>query len=92
MTKKRKTPEQIIKILREVEKAKAQGATTLEAIVEHGISEQTYYRWRAKYAEMDSPKVRRLRQLESENARLKKLVAELSLDKDILQEALGKKS
>tara|TARA_B100002003_G_scaffold218008_1_gene218666 strand:+ start:144 stop:434 length:291 start_codon:yes stop_codon:yes gene_type:complete len=82
------TPAQIVDILRAVEVAKGEDKTAAQAISEQGISENTYYRWRRQYGSMDKDEVKRLRELEKENARLKKLVAELSLDKDILEEAL----
>jgi transposase-like protein len=82
------TPAQIVDILRAVEVAKGEDKTAAQAISEQGISENTYYRWRRQYGSMDKDEVKRLKELEKENARLKKLVAELSLDKDILQEAL----
>ena len=82
------TPAQIVDILRAVEVAKGEDKTAAQAISEQGISENTYYRWRRQYGSMDKDEVKRLRGLEKENARLKKLVAELSLDKDILEEAL----
>lgn len=82
------TPAQIVDILRAVEVVKGEDKTAAQAISEQGISENTYYRWRRQYGEMDKDEVKRLRELEKENARLKKLVADLSLDKDILEEAL----
>ena len=82
------TPAQIVDILRAVEVAKGEDKTAAQAISEQGISENTYYRWRRQYGEMDKDEVKRLKELEKENARLKKLVADLSLDKDILEEAL----
>ena len=82
------TPAQIIDILRAVEVAKGEDKTAAQAISEQGISENTYYRWRRQYGSMDKDEVKRLKELEKENARLKKLVADLSLDKDILEEAL----
>jgi len=91
MSKKRKSPEQIVRILREMEVSLATGLTVAQAIEDHGVTENTYYRWKRQYGAMDTDEVRRLRELEAENARLKKLVADLSLDKDILQEALRKK-
>ncbi len=60
-------------------------------IREHGISEQTYYRWKSKYGGMSVSDAKRLKQLEAENRQLKKLVADLSLDKQMLQEVLGRK-
>jgi transposase-like protein len=82
------TPAQIVDILRAVEVAKGEDKTAAQAISEQGISENTYYRWRRQYGSMDKDEVKRLKELEKENARLKKLVADLSLDKDILEEAL----
>ena len=62
-----------------------------DVIREYGIAEQTYYRWKSKYGGMDVSEARRLKELEVENRRLKKLVADLSLDKVILKDALGRK-
>jgi transposase-like protein len=78
----------IVEVLRAVEAARAQGVTIKEAVLQHSISEQTYYKWKRTYGAMQVDEVKRLRELEKENARLKKLVADLSLDKDILKEAL----
>lgn len=91
MARKRYTPEEIIQVLREVEIHTSQGKTVAEAVKLQGIAEQTYYRWRREYGGMDKSEVRRLKELERENARLKKLVAELALDKAILEEAVAKK-
>ena len=82
------SPEKIVSILRAVEVASGQGQTVKESVLEHGITEQTYYRWRRQYGSMGTDDVKRLKELEKENARLKKLVADLSLDNDILKEAL----
>lgn len=82
------SPEQIVNTLRQVEALVAQGQTVAQAVVSQQISEQTYYRWKKQYGSMERDEVKRLKALEQENARLKKLVAELSLDKDLLQEAL----
>jgi len=87
MVRKTYTPEQIINKLREVEVLISQGATTMEASRKAGITEQTYYRWRREYGGMRIDQARRLKELEKENNRLKKLVAELSLDISILKEA-----
>ena len=88
---KRHTPEEIVTKLRRVETLTAEGSTVAEAVREIGVTEVTYYRWRKKYAGVAKPEARRLRDLEKENARLKKLVADLSLDNDILKEvARGK--
>lgn len=86
MKKTKHTPEQIISKLRRVEMLTAQGATIAEAAKQIEVSEQTYYRWRTKYGGMDRGQLKRLKELEKENARLKKLVAEQALDIDILKE------
>ena len=74
------TPEQIISRLRKVEVLCSQGQTIGEAVRQIGVSEQTYYRWRKQYGGMSTADVKRLKELEKENARLKRLVADLSLD------------
>ena len=91
MPRKRYTPEEIIHKLREAEVLLGQGYTVGEAVRQLGIAEQTYYRWRKDYGGMDKSQARRLKDLERENAQLKKLVAHLALDKAILEEALSKK-
>ncbi len=88
MVKKAFSPEQIINKLREAEVMLSQGATTGEASRKIGITEQTYYRWRKEYGGMRIDQAKRLKELEKENARLKKLVADLSLDISILKEAV----
>lgn len=88
MARKRYTPEDIIKILRLVEIDIGQGRITGQACKTAGITEQTYYRWRKEYGGLEINQAQRLKKLEQENARLKKMVADLSLDKDILNEAL----
>ena len=88
MPRKRFSPEQIISKLREAEVLLSQGKTTAEVCRALNVSEQTYYRWRKEYGGMGTEQARRLKELEKENARLKKLVADLSLDKAILQETL----
>ncbi len=87
-TGRRYSEEQIIGILKEAEAAASVG----EVIRRHGISPKTYYRWKAKFAGMEVPDARRLRQLEEENRRLKHLVADLTLDNRTLKELLGKRS
>jgi putative transposase len=82
------TPEQIIGKLREAELLLGQGTNIKEAIRKLGVSEQTYYRWRKEYGGMRVDQARRLKELETENSRLKKLVADLSLDNAILKESL----
>ena len=80
-------PEQIINKLREAEVLLSQGATVLEASRKIGVTDMTYYRWRREYGGMRLEQARRLKDLERENSRLKKLVAVLSLDNEILKEA-----
>jgi len=82
------TPEQIIGKLREAEVLLGQGTSIGEAIRKLGVSEQTYCRWRKEYGGMRVDQARRLKELEVENSRLKKLVADLSLDNAILKESL----
>jgi len=86
MAKKGYTPEQIINKLREAEILLNQGATISAACKKIGISDYTYYRWRKQYGGMGVDQARRLKELEQENSRLKKLVADLSLDNSILKE------
>ena len=81
------TAEQIINKLREAEVLLSQGDTVGEASRKIGVTEQTYYRWRREYGGMRVEQARRLKELEKENARLKKLVADISLDNAILKEA-----
>ena len=86
MKKKNHTPEQIIQKLRKVETLTAQGQTVAQAVKAIEVSEQTYYRWKREYGRMDRDQLKRLKELEKENRRLKKLVAEQALDIDILKE------
>ena len=79
-------PEQIINRLRTAEVELSQGKTVVQVCKKIGITEQTYYRWRKEYGGMRTEQVKRLKDLEKENARLKKLVADLSLDNEILKE------
>ena len=88
MGRKRFTPEKIIGMLREAEIALAQGMTVGEVSRQLSIFEQTYYRWRKQYGGMKVSQAKRLQDLERENGRLKKAVADLTLDKLILHEAL----
>jgi len=87
MVRKSYIPEQIISKLREAEVLLSQGATVAEASKKISVTEQTYYRWRKEYGGMRIEQAKRLKDLEKENARLKKLVADLSLDNSILKEA-----
>lgn len=82
------TDTKIVTVLRAVEAAVAQGDTVKEAVLAQDVSIQTYSKWKKTYGSMDKNEVKRLRELEKENARLKKLLAEANLDKDILREAL----
>ena len=86
MAKKGYTPEQIINKLREAEILLSQGNSIGEASQKIGVSEQTYYRWRKEYGGMRVEQAKKLKELEKENVRLKKLVADLSLDNSILKE------
>ncbi len=88
MAKKTFTTEQIISKLREAEVLLSQGQTVPAVCKTLGISDQTYYRWRKAYGGLKIDQAQRLRELEQENARLKRLVADLALDKAIIQEAL----
>jgi putative transposase len=87
MRKSRFTEEQIAAALRQSEA----GTPVSEIIRKLGVSEQTFYRWKRKYAGMGPAELRKMKQLEEENRRLKHLVADLSLDKQILQDVLSKK-
>jgi putative transposase len=89
MARKRYTPEQIIRLLREAEVFISEGMTAVEAARKIGVSEQTYYRWRKEYGGMQVEQAKRLKTLEQENVRLKRLVAEKELDIQILKEALS---
>jgi putative transposase len=90
VTKTRHTLEQIVRKLRQAEARLGAGATVPEVSRELGISEATFHRWRNQYGGMSSSEAKRLRELEKENARLKKLVAEQALDIDILKEVSRK--
>ena len=87
MGRKRHTPEQISTTLREAEVGLARGKSVKLISRELGITEQTYYRWRREYGGMKVSQARRLKELERENGRLKRAVADLTLDKLILEEA-----
>ena len=87
MVRKNFTPEQIINRLREAEIRINQGISIAEASRKIGVTQQTYYRWRKEYGGLRIEQAKKLKNLEKENARLKKLVADLSLDNAILKEA-----
>jgi len=87
MVKKGYSPEQIINKLREAEILLSQGATLAMVLKKIGVSDCSYYRWRKEYGGMRVDQAKRLKELEQENSRLKKLVADLSLDNAILKEA-----
>jgi transposase-like protein len=88
MAKKRYTAETIIHKLREVEILQGQGKTVAQAVKHIGISEQTFYRWRKAYGGMRVGQAKRLKELEVENTRLKRAVADLTVDKQILKEVV----
>jgi len=87
MAQKRHGSEQIIVKLREAELMLSKGKSVLQACKKIGVTEQTYYRWRKEYRGLKLDQAKRLKELEKENARLKKLVADVSLDNAILREA-----
>ena len=87
MAKRGHSEEEILRVLREAES----GDTVVEICRKHGISQQSFYLWKKKYAGLGLQELRELRQLRDENAKLKRLVADLSLDRHILQEIVAKK-
>jgi putative transposase len=86
MARKRYSAEEIVNKLRQADVELSRGATVAQACKQIGVTEQTYYRWRKEYGGMKVDQARRLKELEKQNARLKKLVADLSLDKAMLEE------
>jgi putative transposase len=92
MAKQRHTPEQIIGKLREAEVEIAKGGSVAAACKKIAVTEQGYYRWRREYGGLKVDQAKRLKELEGENARLKRLLAEAELDKAILREAAAGKS
>jgi len=87
MPKKRYTPEEIVAKLRQVDVLVSQGQNIADAIRQIGVSEVTYYRWRQEYGGLKTEQIKRLKELEQENSRLRKAVSDLTLDKLILTEA-----
>jgi putative transposase len=87
MAKRGHTEEEILRVLREAES----GTAVVEICRKHGISQQSFYLWKKKYAGLGLSELRELRQLRDENGKLKRLVADLSLDRHILQEIVAKK-
>ena len=86
MSIKKYKPEQIVAVLRQIEVQMANGKTAPQACKEAGIHTQTYYRWRKEYGGLKVVQARRFKELEKENARLKRLVAEMSLEKQVLRD------
>ena len=91
MPNQRYKPEQIVTMLRQIEVSIANGKTTPQACKEAAITVQTFYRWRKEYGGLKMDQAKRLKELEKENGKLKRLVAELSLDKQMLQDLTKKK-
>jgi putative transposase len=87
MPRKRHHPEEIVAKLRQVDVLTSQGQSVANAVRSIGVTEVTYYRWRREYGGLRSDQVKRLKALETENARLRKAISDLTLDKLILQEA-----
>jgi transposase-like protein len=86
MPKKRVKPEQVVMLLRQIEVAVANGKATSQACKDAEVTEQTYYRWRKEYGGLKLDQARRLKELEKENARLKRVVADLALEKQVLRD------
>ena len=84
--RKKHTPDQVVKLLRQIEVAVANGKTTSQACKDAEITEQTYYRWRKEYGGLQVDQAKRLKELEQENSKLKRLVANLSLDNLVLKD------
>jgi putative transposase len=86
MSKERYKPEQVVNLLRQIEVETANGKTTPQACRDAGIAMQSYYRWRKEFGGLKVDQAKRLKELEKENSRLKRLVAELSLEKQVLRD------
>jgi putative transposase len=87
MTSKRHKPEEVVAKLRQVDVLVSQGQAVTEAVRAIGVTEVTYYRWRREFGGLKSDQVKRLKELEAENARLRRAISDLTLDKQILAEA-----
>ncbi len=87
MARKRHKPEEIVTKLRQVDVLVSQGQSVVDAIRQIGVTEVTYYRWRQEFGGLKSDQVKRLKELETENVRLRRAISDLTLDKLILQEA-----
>jgi transposase-like protein len=87
MARKSYKPEEIISLLRQIEVLQSQGMAVSDAVRQLGVSEQTFYRWRKNYGGMQTNQLKRLKELEKENSRLRQAVSDLTLDKQILKEA-----
>ena len=87
MPRKKYTPEEIVAKLRQVDVLVSQGQNITDAVRQIGVSEVTYYRWRQEYGGLKTEQVKRLKELETENTRLRRAISDLTLDKLILQEA-----
>jgi transposase-like protein len=87
MPRKRQKPEEIVAKLRQVDVLVSQGQSVADAVRQIGVTEVTYYRWRQEFGGLKSDQVKRLKELETENARLRRAISDLTLDKLILQEA-----
>lgn len=91
MKRKRHSPDQIIKKLRQADQLLGQGKSVTEVVKTLGVSEQTYYRWKQQYGSMGSSELKRLRELEKENARLKRIVADQALDLQMAKDVIAGK-
>lgn len=89
---KHRSPESIVKLLHQAEAAQAKGQAVEDFCRQRQINSATFYRWKHKYGDLSVPEAKRLKQLETENARLKKMVAEMLLANDTLKECLAKKA
>ena len=91
MKRKRHTPEQVVSKLRDADAALGKGSSVAQVCKRLGVSEHTYYRWRKRYGNLSQDEAKRLKELERENAKLKRIVADQTMDIDTLKELLRKK-